>query len=811
MILFQTLLFNTLILFTKSCDGGTHVTGFRTGLTRAIMDYAKKNGYLKDEKSLLTGEDLKEGLTAVVYIKMSSENLQFESQTKAKLNNPEVQGLLAVVTKEGIDTYLEEHPQDARKILDKVMLAAKARVAARAAKEAVIRKGALEGMGLPGKLADCQSNDPTQSEIFIVEGDSAGGCFLGSTKIALADGRNLTFIDLVEEEKRGKKNYCYTVTTDGKINIAPIKNPRLTKNGASVIKIILDNNKEITCTPEHLFMLRDGTYKMAKNLSINDSLMPLRRKLSKIGKGVTIKGYEMVYRPYNNKWIYTHILSDLYNLENKNYTTDGGSNRHHIDFNKLNNNPDNIKRLTREKHMKLHAEMIEMTLLTPETKRKSVAAHKTKKYKEKIIKIMSTPKMRKMLSERAKKQWENEEYKDYMKGKFLEFYKTNAKYRKENNKLLNQEQKKYWSKEENKKTQAEKVKQFFVNNPEYRIYYHNLAQKQWSDSNLLKWRAEKTKKQWTDDFREKRKVAYNQTYLNKGLKVLHDIYLKSNKIDAIEYDNIRKKTNDKSLIRLSTIKERFFDSDESKLKEAVLNYNHRIKKIINLKKKVDVYDLEVEGTHNFALASGIFVHNSAKTGRDRKFQAILPLFGKVLNTERARIDQIVTSDKFKNLIVALGAGISDQFNVKKLRYHRIIIMADADVDGSHITCLYLTFFYRHLKEIVDAGHVYIAMPPLYKVEHGKNKKYVFSDEERDEYLKTIKGTSFKVQRYKGLGEMNAHELWETTMDPKTRLLKQVTATDADAADKMFTMLMGEEVPPRRKFIQMRAKSANLDI
>src|SRR5258708_655506 len=159
---------------------------------------------------------------------------------------------------------------------------------------------------------------------------------------------------------------------------------------------------------------------------------------------------------------------------------------------------------------------------------------RSKKYKEKIIKIMSTPKMRKMLSERAKKQWENEEYKDYMKGKFLEFYKTNAKYRKENNKLLNQEQKKYWSKEENKKTQAEKVKQFFVNNPEYRIYYHNLAQKQWSDSNLLKWRAEKTKKQWTDDFREKRKVAYNQTYLNKGLKVLHDIYLKSNKIDAIE-------------------------------------------------------------------------------------------------------------------------------------------------------------------------------------------------------------------------------------------------------------------------------------
>lgn len=357
-------------------DGGTHVTGFRTGLTRAILDYAKKNGYT-NEKMTLTGEDLKEGLSAVIYIKMPSESLQFESQTKAKLNNPEVAGFVASTTKEGIDTYLEEHPQDAKAILEKVSLAARARMAARAAKDAVIRKGALEGLGLPGKLADCQSNDPTQSELFIVEGDSAGG--------------------------------------------------------------------------------------------------------------------------------------------------------------------------------------------------------------------------------------------------------------------------------------------------------------------------------------------------------------------------------------------------------------------------------------------------SAKTGRDRKFQAILPLFGKVLNTERARIDQVVASDKFKNLIVAVGAGISDQFNIEKLRYHRIIIMTDADVDGSHIDTLYLTFFYRHLKEIVDRGHLYVAMPPLYKIEHGKTKKYVYSDEERDSYIKTLKGGKFKVQRYKGLGEMNAAELWETTMDPKTRVLKQIKVGDAEKADQMFTMLMGEEVPPRRRFIQMRAKTANLDI
>jgi DNA gyrase subunit B len=356
-------------------DGGTHLTGFRIALSKSIMDYAKKNGYV-DNKINLTGDDLKEGLNAVVYIKMPSESLQFESQTKAKLNNPEVQGFVTSAVKEGLDTYFEEHPQEAKKILEKVLLAARARIAARAAKDAVIRKGALEGLGLPGKLADCQSSNPEESELYIVEGDSAG--------------------------------------------------------------------------------------------------------------------------------------------------------------------------------------------------------------------------------------------------------------------------------------------------------------------------------------------------------------------------------------------------------------------------------------------------SSAKDGRNRKFQAILPLFGKVLNTERARVDQIIKSDKFKNLVVAIGAGISDQFDIKKLRYHRIIIMADADVDGSHIKCLYLTFFYRHLPEIIKNGHVYIAMPPLYKVEHGKKIQYFYTEEEKEKYLKKISG-KVKVQRYKGLGEMNAIELWETTMNPETRILKRVDIRDAEEADKMFTMLMGEEVPPRKQYIQTHAKAANLDI
>lgn len=357
-------------------DGGTHVTGFRTALTRSITDYVKKNQNGKDEM-ILTGDDLKEGLTAVVYVKMPSETLQFESQTKAKLNNPEVQGFVAVCVKEGLDQYFEEHPQDAKRIIEKVTLAAKARLAARAAKDAVLRKGALDGASLPGKLADCQSKDATVSEIYIVEGDSAGG--------------------------------------------------------------------------------------------------------------------------------------------------------------------------------------------------------------------------------------------------------------------------------------------------------------------------------------------------------------------------------------------------------------------------------------------------SAKQGRDRKFQAILPLKGKILNTERARLDTIVKFEGIKNLIIALGVGIGDTINYDKIRYHRVIIMTDADVDGEHIKTLLLTFFYRHMPEVITRGYLYIALPPLYKITVGKESSYVFNDEEKDELMKKIGDKKYTISRYKGLGEMNAQQLWETTMDPATRTLKQVTIDSMEEAGNMFEMLMGEEVPPRKKFIQTHAKLATLDI
>jgi DNA gyrase subunit B len=375
-------------------EGGTHLTGFRIALTRAINSYAKKNVSEKELKEALSGDDVKEGMSAVIYLKMPSTNLQFEGQTKGKLGNSEAQPFVQQAVSEHLDTVFEENPKIAKEIIGKILLAQKARLAAKAAKEAVLRKGALEGATLPGKLADCQEKDPAKSELFLVEGNSAGG--------------------------------------------------------------------------------------------------------------------------------------------------------------------------------------------------------------------------------------------------------------------------------------------------------------------------------------------------------------------------------------------------------------------------------------------------TAKQGRNREFQAILPLRGKILNTERAYLDKVLGFKEIKDLVIALGAGIGENVDYAKLRYHKIVIMTDADVDGEHIRTLILTFFFRHMPDVVAKGHLWIAQPPLFKISLGKNAWYAFSPEERDEVIERetkkahakakdkdasaeAKTPNFNVQRYKGLGEMNPEQLWETTMDPTVRVMKQVTISDSQEADHVFTMLMGDEVPPRKKFIVTHARLANLDV
>ena len=362
-------------------EGGTHLTGFKTALTKAINNYAKKELGEKDKNSeTFSGDDVKEGLAAIIYIKMPATNLQFEGQTKTKLGNSEVQTIVQQAVFESLETYFEENPKTGKEILGKIFLAQKARLAAKAAKEAVMRKGALEGATLPGKLADCQEKDPSLCEIFMVEGNSAGG--------------------------------------------------------------------------------------------------------------------------------------------------------------------------------------------------------------------------------------------------------------------------------------------------------------------------------------------------------------------------------------------------------------------------------------------------TAKEARNRKFQAILPLRGKILNTERAYLDRVLAFKEIKDLVIALGMGIGENINYAKLRYHKIIIMTDADVDGEHILTLILTFFFRHMPDVILKGHLYAAQPPLFKVQQGKQVHYVYSDEEKNKLvaqLLTKQTSQPNVQRYKGLGEMNPDQLWDTTMDPERRILKQIMITEAEESDRVFSMLMGDEVPPRKKFIVTHARMANLDL
>jgi DNA gyrase subunit B len=556
----------------NTIDGGTHLTGLRSSLTRVINDYARKNGLLKDADPNFSGDDTREGLTAIVSVKHPGP--QFESQTKVKLMNPEVQTYVTQVVGEAFGTFLEENPQAAKAIVSKCLTSARARDAARKARDLVIRKSALESLTLPGKLADCSERDSSKTELYIVEGDSAGGCFDGDTLVALADGRSLSFKEIVAEQAKGVKHFCYTICNDGKIGVEHAINARCTKKNAEVVKVTLDNGEEIICTPDHRFMLRDGEYKQAADLSPSDSLMPLHKKIFDLKESV-LNGYEVVWDSQSETWKFTSAL----------------------------------------------------------------------------------------------------------------------------------------------------------------------------------------------------RLALTTQTSNAVLGIIPDTA------------------------------------------EQVPSYNHKVASVEFLSQRVDVYDIEVPHTHNFALASGVFVHNSAKQGRDRHFQAILPLRGKILNTERARLDKILGNNEVKSLISALGTGIGDNFDLEGLRYGHVIIMTDADVDGSHIRTLLLTFFFRYMPHLIEDGHLYIAQPPLYRMAYKNQVRYVYSDKEKDKALKDLGGgDKVGIQRYKGLGEMNPDQLWETTMNPDNRTLLLVTVDDAAEADRTFDMLMGDAVDPRKKFIQTHAKSVrNLDI
>ncbi|MBC7806332.1 MAG: intein-containing DNA gyrase subunit B [Akkermansiaceae bacterium] len=796
-------------------DGGTHLSGFKTALTRVVNSYARKNGFIKEKDPNFTGDDVREGITAVIAVRL--HNPMFNSQDKVKLMNVEVDGLVNSAVGDGLAQFLEENPLVAKIVMEKASTAARAREAARRAADLVKRQSVLESSNLPGKLADCMERDPKKSELYIVEGDSAGGCFSGDTRVALADGRSLSFVKLVEEQAEGKTHFCYTIRKDGTVGVERILHPRITKRSAEVVRVTLDNGERIVCTPDHRFMLRDGSYKPAAALTGADSLMPLYRKLSDTAeRGITIDGYEMVWNPRSDSWLFTHLVADWYNRWQGVYTKEDGDHCHHVDFNKRNNNPDNLQRLPQSEHIALHAAHARLTLHRPDVIEKCRAIHQTEAFRTRMSARMREEATRAVLSEQAKAQWENEVYRGFMRDKWGAFYASNAEYRDRNRKILNQAQFEYWSDDAHRAEQSERVRAYFTANPEARERHSEEAKLQWSDAELLAWRSDKTREQWTPEFRAKRKTALNATYYRKTLAALKHCHAMSGELKIEEYQSLRKERGDRSLLRFDTFCSRYFENDENKAREAVANYNHRVVSVEPLVEAVDVYDIEVPGTHNFALESGVFVHNSAKQGRDRRTQAVLPLRGKIICVEKARIDKALDNESIRMLISALGTGIAmntggdddseSRYDLSKLRYHKIIIMADADVDGDHIRTLLLNFFFRYMRPLVDEGYVYVAQPPLYSIRIGKDeKRYVRTEAERDQVLKELRRKDVHITRFKGLGEMNPEDLADTTMNIEQRTLARVLVDDAIDADAAFTMLMGEKVEPRRAFIETHAK------
>ena len=795
----------------NTMEGGTHLMGFRSALTRSINEYAKRNKLLKENEENLSGEDVREGLTAILSVKIPEP--QFEGQTKTKLGNSEVKGIVDSCVYEKFNQFLDESPKVAEACIKRSILAFQAREAARKARELTRRKGFLEGSGLPGKLADCQEKDPAKSELYIVEGNSAGGCFSGDTKVALADGRDLSFVEMVAEQAEGKEHFCYTIRHDGKIGIERAIHARVTKRNVDVVKITLDNGESVECTPDHRFMLRDGKYRQANDLRTGDSLMPLYRKVSdKAEKGITIDGYEMVFDAYSESWLFTHMIADWYNLWQGSYTDTEGEHCHHVDFNKRNNNPTNLIRMTKEEHLSLHRAHVGKTLHTSETKEKCRANKKTEEFRSAMSDRMRMPETSQILSRNAKAQWSDSKYKTYMGTKWRSYYESNLEYQLQNAQQLMKAQQEYWGKEEHRREQSEKKKAYFVEHPEIRSVLSSIAKDQWKDPALLRWRRETTKAQWTPEFRERRRRALEDTYYRKTMSALN-LFLDTNGgLDVKAYSEYRLKLRDRSLLRYDKFCHRYFNGNMKMLYDALANFNHKVVSVQTSGKKVDVYDIEVPNSHNFALASGVFVHNSAKQGRNREFQAILPLRGKILNVEKSRMDKILKNAEIRNLITAIGAGVGADFDVSKVRYHKIVIMTDADVDGAHISTLLLTLFFRYMRPLIDSGYVYLAMPPLYKVSKGNSKEiYAYNDRELAAAMEKL-GKGANIQRYKGLGEMNPTQLWETTMDPAVRSFKKVTIEDAVRADELFTILMGDQVAPRKDFITSHAKEVeNLDI
>ena len=579
----------------------------------------------------------------------------------------------------------------------------------------------------------------------LADGQGNFGCFTQDTKVALVDGRNLSFEELINEDRQGKKNYTFTIDKKNEIKIAEIKNPRLTRKNADLIKVILDNGEEIRCTPNHKFMLRSGNYKEAKDLQHLESLMPLYSRLSTKAEDPNIVGYKMVYNPAKENWAYAHHLADIWNLEHAIYVMGTGRIRHHINFDKLDNNPQNIRRIGWKEHWKLHYELTSQ-------KHKNDPEYR-KKLQEGRIKFWSDEANKKKLSERTSKMnknnWKNPSYRVK---KIAQLKKALAK--PENKKILSEHAKKnirkLWSRSDFKqlmsKIKSKEMKERWENgdstlrkftseeskkiwsNPEHRNKISNKMKKIWLGEGYRKAMSEKAKLQWAnEDYKKYMVTAYKNKWKNDAdlrnlflpilrengkkahycrfLKLCGIIIKKHGFLDARVYEEERKNYGSRKgegIILYEKALQKFFNNDEHILlvEMGLEKINHKVASVVFLNQKEDVYDLTVDETHNFALASGVFVHNSidgdppaamrySEVRLDKLAEEMLSDIDKetvdfLPNFDGTLKEPTVLPSKFPNLLINGSSGIAVGMatNMPPHNLNEIVDATVAVIDGA---------------------------------------------------------------------------------------------------------------------------------
>jgi DNA gyrase subunit B len=803
----------------RNMHGGTHRRGFDRAVLKSLQDaISKTRGLLKPKEDMPTVEDVLEGMTAVVHVRLPEP--QFTSQTKDELSTAGITRVIQGIVDKHVRAWTEDRKtkSEAKIVLQKVVDAARVRLTQKQQKDAARRKTALEGAAMPPKLVDCRTTGVSRSELFLVEGDSALGCFVGDTRVALASGESRSFADLAADWDKGVTHFGYTTNKAGRVVVAPLVEPRLTKRDAPLVRVTLDNGESVRCTPDHLFRLRDGSYRRADALAAGDSLMPLYRSVSAKSAGDKLEGYERVWMNDRDEWVYTHYLADAYNLRHGRDSADNGNVRHHIDVNKRNNDPRNIERMTWEDPAFREACLARLAALNNDPE-----------FRERI--------------EQGFQDW-YAALSDEEKAAYAE--------------RMRERQAAYWSQDEHRAEAAERVRIFFAK-PGRREEWSERSRAQWQDEDLRAWRSQTTVEQFSDPAERDRQraavLSWHEQHPEFGER--HSIRMKirmsdpdsghltkiqagrAQYVESVPREERVAKQNEGRRIaalkritpllslpdselaeayeslRLDTARTglrfdkllAYYDGDLSRLRDAASMVNHSVVSVEPLPETADVYDLTVDGYHNFALEAGVFVHNSARMARVSEYQALLPLRGKILNVQKASLGDTLKNAEIASIVQVLGAGSGRTFDLATMRYGRVILMADADVDGSHIRTLLITLFAKYMRPVIEDGRLYAAMPPLHKlVTKGRNPETHFTFTQREmetkyaELERAGKQIVTPVPRFKGLGEMDADELWDTTMNPASRSVRRITLDDAEAAESALELLMGEKVEPRRNWL-----------